>query len=125
MRRLIPYREDLKQLARKLRGTGTLGEVLLWNKLKRGQFYGYRFIRQKPLLDFIVDFYCYELNLIIEIDGSSHNRNSVAQRDVQRETALGKYNLEVMRFTERQVRFERQDVLRSIEHYIRCYEEKH
>ena len=72
-RRIIPYNPNLKLLAKDLRNNSTFGEVILWKKLKGKQFFGYDFHRQKPLLDYIVDFYCAELNLIIEIDGNYHN----------------------------------------------------
>jgi len=68
-RKIIPYQPYLKELARKLRNDSTLGEALLWNELKNKQMYGYDFHRQKPLLNYIADFYCNELNLVIEIDG--------------------------------------------------------
>jgi len=69
-RKIIPYNPNLKELARKLRNDSTLGEVLLWNEIKSKKLYGYDFQRQKPLLNYIADFYCYELALVIEIDGS-------------------------------------------------------
>ena len=72
-RRIIPYNSKLKELARQLRNNSTLSEVLLWNYLKGKQMKGYDFHRQKPLLSFIVDFFCYELMLVIEIDGDSHD----------------------------------------------------
>ena len=72
-RKLIPYNPKLKDLAKKLRNDSTLGEILLWRELNNKQMYGYDFHRQKPLLNYIVDFYCYKLNLVIEIDGLYHN----------------------------------------------------
>ncbi len=65
----IRYNPKLKALARELRKNSTLSEVLLWNHLKGGQMKGYQFMRQKPIDDYIVDFYCSKLTLIIEIDG--------------------------------------------------------
>jgi very-short-patch-repair endonuclease len=66
-RKIIPYNPQLKELARRLRNDGTLGEALLWKELNNKQLYGYDFHRQKPLLNYIVDFYCHELNLVIEL----------------------------------------------------------
>jgi very-short-patch-repair endonuclease len=71
-RKIIPYKPLLKEIARALRNNSTLGEVLLWKQLRNKQMLGYGFHRQKPLDQFIVDFFCHELNLAIEVDGVSH-----------------------------------------------------
>ncbi len=117
-RKLIPYEPYLKELARKLRNDSTLGEVLLWKEINNKQFYGYDFQRQKPLLNYIVDFYCCELNLVIEIDGLYHNHEEQYNLDLLREKELEKYNLTIMRFTEREVRKDMINVLRTIEKYV-------
>ena len=75
------YNPKLKQLARNLRNNSTLSEVLLWNELKGKLFEGYQFMRQKPIGEFIVDFYCPKLKLVIEIDGESHGSNKNQERD--------------------------------------------
>ena len=72
--KIIPYNPKLKELARELRKNSTLSEVLLWIKIK-GKAMGVEFHRQVPIDNFIVDFYCHELMLTIEIDGSSHDEN--------------------------------------------------
>jgi len=69
---IIPYNPKLKQFVRDLRNNSTLSEVLLWRQVK-GQALKYEFHRQVPIDEFIVDFYCHELMLAIEIDGNSHN----------------------------------------------------
>ncbi|BFP41141.1 hypothetical protein FGF1_19860 [Flavobacteriaceae bacterium GF1] len=68
----IPYDPKLKEYARALRENSTMAEILLWNNIKN-RVLGVQFHRQVPLLNFIVDFYCYELMLAIEIDGRSHD----------------------------------------------------
>ncbi|WP_421805015.1 endonuclease domain-containing protein [Flagellimonas sp.] len=70
--KIIPYNPKLKEFARQLRKNSTLSEVLLWEKLKQRSM-GIQFHRQVPLLEYIVDFYCHELQLAIEIDGVSHD----------------------------------------------------
>ena len=70
--KIIPYNPKLKPLARKLRKNSTLSEILLWKQIK-GKKLGCEFHRQVPINNYIVDFYCHELNLVIEIDGDSHN----------------------------------------------------
>ena len=69
--KIIPYRRDLKVKARRLRNESTYSEILLWQEIKNKQL-GYQFHRQVPLLDYIVDFYCHELHLAIEVDGNCH-----------------------------------------------------
>tara|TARA_B110000046_G_scaffold185623_1_gene228150 strand:+ start:2485 stop:2874 length:390 start_codon:yes stop_codon:yes gene_type:complete len=122
--KVIPYKSGLKELARQLRNKSTLGEVLLWKKLRAKQFEGYDFHIQKPLLSFIVDFYCSKLNLVMEIDGNSHDRSVVASKDADKESALNEYGLTVLRFTEAPVRFEMEDVLQKLEMYVKWHEEK-
>ena len=68
---IIPYRKDLKEKARMLRKNSTLSEVLLWQEISQRQL-GVQFHRQVPLLDYIVDFYCHELKLAIEVNGNTH-----------------------------------------------------
>ena len=72
--KIIPYNPKLKLLARELRKNSTLSEVLLWQNIKQ-RGYGVQFHRQVPMLDYIVDFYCHEIGLAIEIDGSSHEQS--------------------------------------------------
>jgi very-short-patch-repair endonuclease len=117
-RSIIPYNPKLKELARRLRNDGTLGEVLLWKELNNKQMHGYDFHRQKPLLNYIVDFYCYELNLVIEVDGHYHNHEETYKLDLLREHELEKYNLTIIRFSEQEIRKDMVNVLRTIEQYI-------
>ena len=80
-RKIIPYNSNIKELAKNLRNNSTKAEIILWQKLKRKQMYGYDFHRQKPIDNYILDFYCYELNLVIEVDGYSHEFLEVYQKD--------------------------------------------
>lgn len=72
MRKIISYNKRLVPLAKKLRQNMTLSEILLWNEIKNKQL-GFRFSRQIPIDEFIVDFYCKDLMLAIEIDGMTHS----------------------------------------------------
>ncbi len=121
-RKIIPYNSNLKQLARKLRNESTLGETLLWKEIKNKQFHGYDFHRQKPLLNYIVDLYCYELELVIEIDGSYHNHIETYELDLLREKELEAYNLTIIRFTEQEIKKDIPNVLRTIETHILTFE---
>ncbi len=117
-RKIIPYKTYLKKLARRLRNDSTLGEVLLWNELKNKQMYGFDFHRQKPLLNYIVDLYCYELKLVIEIDGLYHNDEEKYCSDLLRDQELEKYDLTVLRFTEYEVKKDIANVLLAIEQHV-------
>jgi very-short-patch-repair endonuclease len=82
----LPYNPALKERAKALRRAGNLAEVLLWNQLKRKQFGGLDFDRQKIIGNYIVDFYCAEKSVVIEVDGSSHDDK--AEYDAQRNAFL-------------------------------------
>lgn len=112
----IDYNKDRKTFSRELRNNSTLGEILLWNQLKAGRMLGYQFNRQKPLGEYIVDFYCKKLNLMIEVDGYSHEFKT--KEDLEREDDLRKMGLNILRFTEQECRKQMLNVVRSIEIWI-------
>jgi very-short-patch-repair endonuclease len=114
---IIPYKPDLKERARALRKNMTPAEVLLWTKLKGKQLCGYDFDRQRPLDEYIVDFYCKELQLAIEIDGWSHTLKGA--RDVARQRRLEGFGIQFLRFTEQEVVANLQSVADQIEMWIR------
>jgi len=68
----LPYNPNLKERARKLRKAGNLSEVLFWKRVHKSKFKGLDFDRQKVIGNYIVDFYCPNKNVVIEIDGNSH-----------------------------------------------------
>jgi very-short-patch-repair endonuclease len=113
--KIISYGPNLKELARQLRKNSTLSEVLLWNNIKKKAL-GYEFHRQVPLDEFIVDFYCHELLLAIEIDGSTHDYNF--DNDNFRQTMLEKHGILVIRYLDIDIKKSMNDVLRSIENII-------
>ena len=84
----IYYNPDLKEKAKTLRQNATFSERVLWKRLRKRQLLGYQFMRQKPIDNYIVDFYCSKLGLVIEIDGISHNDKQ--QYDDKREKILKK-----------------------------------
>jgi very-short-patch-repair endonuclease len=98
----IYYNPKLKALARGLRNNSTLSEVLLWKQLKARKMKGYQFMRQKPIGDYIVDFYCSRLRLVIEIDGESHVSRS--REDELRQHELESLGLSVLRFYDSDVK---------------------
>ena len=92
----LPYNPSLKQRAKELRRAGNLSEVLLWNQIKNKQFFGLDFDRQKIIGNYIVDFYCAEKSVVLEVDGSSHDDK--ADYDAKRDAFLGSLNLAVHGF---------------------------
>ena len=121
---IIHYNPELKELARQLQNNATKAEIRLWQYLKRDQM-GYDFHRQKPIGNYIADFYCHDLRLVIEIDGYSHSFEEVATKDLLKESAFEKMELTVIRFDDRDVMDSIDSVLKGIENYISDFEEKH
>ena len=121
-RTILPYNPKLKEFARKLRNNSTKTEVLIWQKLKRKQMYGYDFHRQKPIDNYILDFFCNELMLGIEIDGYSHELIVVFEKDTKKTKKMKQFGITVLRFSDYQVLKEMENVIRAIEQYIIDFE---
>jgi len=121
-RKIIPYNPKLKEKARVLRNNSTFTEVMIWNYLKNKQMKGYDFHRQKPLDNYIVDFFCNELMLAIEIDGESHYGNQ--ERDIRRQNRLENYGISFLRFDDLEVRHQLDNVINRIEDWIDDFEKK-
>jgi len=90
----LPYNPKLKERARELRKAGNLPEVLFWNEVKNRQFKGFDFDRQKIIGNYIVDFYCANCQVVIEIDGSSHDDK--LEYDAERDSYLESLGLTVI-----------------------------
>jgi very-short-patch-repair endonuclease len=116
-RKIFPYNPSLKQLARQLRKNMTLSEILLWNELKQRKLLGYDFDRQRPIDNFIVDFYCKELHLAIEIDGDTHIYRY--DYDEARQATLENLGIHFLRFEDIEVKKNINNVLRVIEDWIK------
>jgi very-short-patch-repair endonuclease len=114
---MLPYNRNLKQNARRLRSAMTDAEIKLWQRL-RGKQLGVPFYRQKPIANFIVDFYCASGKLIIEIDGGQHFESAGLKNDQARDQALRALGLRVLRFDNHQVLHETDAVLQSIQSSI-------
>ncbi|MCY1160536.1 hypothetical protein D9M71_00380 [compost metagenome] len=109
-----PYNKNLKQPSRDLRNNMTDAEQMLWQRLRHKQILGLQFYRQKPILNFIVDFYCPSVNLVIECDGSQHYTYEGLEADRVRDEALAQLGLRVLRFDNGQVLTEIDDVIELI-----------
>ena len=115
-KRIFQYNPKLKERARYLRNNSTLSEVLLWRHLKGKQMHGFDFDRQKPIDNYIVDFFCNELMLAIEIDGDSHD--SKVEYDKNRQTKLESLGLHFLRFSDLDVKSNMEGVISTIENWI-------
>lgn len=122
-RKIIPYNPNLKEFARQLRNNSTKAEVILWQKLKNKQMYGYDFHRQKPIDNYIIDFFCYELMLAIEVDGYSHQLEEVYDKDIIKTQKLNQLGISLLRFTDNEVLKDTFNVLLAIENFITDFEE--
>ena len=89
---------------------------MLWNELKSRKMCGYRFMRQKPIGDYIVDFFCSKLRLVIEIDGESHDGRFC--HDAERQKFLESMGLSVLRFNDADVKKDITNVLMAIEGWV-------
>ena len=98
-----PYNKNLKLPSRDLRNNMTDAEQMLWQRLRHKQILGLQFYRQKPILNFIVDFYCPTANLVIECDGGQHYTAEGLEADRVRDEVLAELGLIVLRFDNRQI----------------------
>ncbi len=99
---MLEYQKKLKQNSRLLRTNTTNSESFLWSKLRRKQL-GLQFYRQKPIGNFIVDFYGPKAKLVIELDGSQHLEENHLWTDKQRDEYLMSQGLQVLRFNNTEV----------------------
>ncbi|WP_192351075.1 endonuclease domain-containing protein [Algoriphagus sp. Y33] len=120
----LPYNKSLKEFSRELRSHSTLSEILLWQKIRASQFRGYGFNRQKPLGNFIVDFFCKQLNLVIEIDGDSHFNEEAILNDQKRQKILEDLGLNFLRFSDIDIKKDIGYVLNELNLYIDDWEDK-
>ena len=108
----LRYQKHLKPFAKKLRKAGNLAEVILWNELKHDKL-RYRFLRQRPLGRYIVDFFCHALQLAIEIDGSTTHDIKI-EGDIIRHKELEALGINILRFRDSDVRYNLASIIESI-----------
>ena len=109
------YNQKLIINSRSLRSGMTDAEQMLWRRVRFKQVRGLLFYRQKPLLKFIVDFYCPKAKLVIELDGSHHFEEAHRAADAERDDALQGLGLRVLRFDKKQVLTEIEAVMTVID----------
>jgi len=112
------YREDLKPLSRRLRIKLTDAEQKLWYRLRRKQILGVQFYRQRPILEYILDFFAPTVKLAIEVDGGQHFDAAKQAADQLRDARLRQQGITVLRFTNYEVLQEMEAVLNAIYQYI-------
>jgi len=112
------YKRTLKPISRKLRNDMTECEQRLWQHIRRKQIAGIQFYRQKPLAQFIVDFYAPAVNLVIEIDGSQHLIPENQAKDKEREIYLNSLGLFIIRFSNIEIMENITGVIEHIYQYI-------
>lgn len=120
----LPYNKNLKQFSRNLRNNSTLSEVLLWKQLRAGSIRGYKFNRQKPLDNYVVDFYCKKLSLVIEVDGEYHFEGEMRIRDKERQRVLESMGLKFLRFENIDVKMNILFMIRVLEDFVDDWEQQ-
>ena len=110
--RIIPYRSELRAFAKDLRNNPTPQEIKLWTQIRRKQINGVEFHRQVPIDAFIVDFYCHELGLAIEVDGRIHDFQIL--EDMIRQSRLEEFGITFIRFTNDDVEDKMEKVINRI-----------
>ena len=127
MKQQEPYNKNLHKYAsgkifenaKALRQSSTEAEEKLWRELRNRKLNGLKFRRQHPIDKWIVDFYCHEKKLVIELDGSVHNEKEIAEYDAGREKDLKELGMNVIRFRNEEVMTNVESVLKSIAEFCK------
>lgn len=112
----LKYLEELRNLSRKNRNISTRTEDIVWYEILNGRKTGFKFLRQKPIHRFILDFYCKELLLAIEIDGDYHNKRK--NMDVERDKFMDNLNIKTLRILNEEVLIDLENVKVKIMEFI-------
>ncbi len=105
---------EIFEYAKRLRIQMTSSESLLWNKLRNRNFHGFKFRRQHPILRYVLDFYCHEAMMGIEIDGDYHNTKYQKFYDKDRSSNLEDYGIKIIRYTNKEVEMHIECVLSDL-----------
>lgn len=116
----IPYNPQILERAKELRKNMTVAEEKLWKEFLKD--FKYRVRRQKQIDNFIVDFYCSKLKLVIEIDGPIHDLEERIEYDEERSNILQHYGLKILRFKNEEVIMDFDSVCTKIKEYKLGYE---
>jgi cyclase len=103
--------------AGELRKQQTFAEELLWN-YRIAKPLGFKFRRQHPYSNYILDLYCHRLKLVIEVDGSIHEKEEVKQNDIERQKQLEQQGLTFLRCTNNEIKLQAEKVIKKLEEYL-------
>jgi very-short-patch-repair endonuclease len=109
---------ELVSKARKLRNNMTKSEIILWSRIRSKKVNGYKFRRQQPIFDYIVDFYCHELKLIIEVDGEIHFSSEQMKSDIKRDEILRINGYNVLHLSDLEVETELNNSINKLLSFI-------
>jgi very-short-patch-repair endonuclease len=109
---------ELLRIAADLRNSLTPSERLLWEKLRNRKLSGFKFRRQHPFNEIILDFYCHDARISIEVDGNIHKDNYQKERDKERTFILSKFGIKELRFSNWEVENQIEKVLDKIKEYL-------
>ncbi len=118
---MLDYNKKLKTNARRLRSTSTNAEILLWSRLRGKQLLNVQFYRQKPIGNYIADFYAPLGKLVIEVDGGQHYEENYLQKDRERDFFMEQQGLKTLRFDNLQVLQSIDDVIDVIFNALDSY----
>jgi very-short-patch-repair endonuclease len=104
-------KKELKPRRKKLRNNSTYAEVFFWQQVKKGQLEGRKFRRQTSIGSYVVDFYCPEEKIVVELDGEVHFDEEIIEYDKERTKYMESLGIRV-------IRFENQDVLRNTDYVL-------
>ena len=111
---------QLLEFAKTMRSNATDAENLMWQLLRAKRFMNLKFRRQHVIAPYIVDLYCHELGLVIELDGSQHGTDDAIEYDAERTKFLEALDLKVVRYWNHDVLGNTEAVLRDL--YNICFE---
>ena len=111
-----------KEKRRKLRQNQTSAEDLVWRQLRNRQLLGYKFKRQYSVDHFVIDFYCPELKLAVELDGASHNNPEQIEYDIKRQKYLEEFNIKFVRIKDEDLFGNTNQAFMKIENTIKLFE---
>ena len=97
------YKQQLKVNVGTLRKNMTDSELRLWSRIRRKQIHGLQFYRQSPIGNYIVDFYCPQAQLVLEVDRTQHTNGLMLRKDNYRDSYFKQQGIKILRFDNLQV----------------------
>jgi len=115
---MYPYNSKMQTAVRTLRKNMTDSELKLWSRIRRKQIFGLQFYRQRPIGNYIVDFYCPQAQLVLEVDGSQHMHELAGRKNEYRESYLKQQGIKVLRFDNLQILKQLDAVVDKVYHTV-------